>query len=325
MKIDYFKYNDNFLKYKNIKSKVIIKGKIENPKITIAIPTYKRNHLIGEAINSAINQIKFDDYEIIIVDNDDDFNNMELEKILKEYKNEKISYYKNEKNIGMFGNWNRCIELAKGEYFIMLHDDDWLKNNFLKMTSKYMKGNRAVYSYYETKDFRKNKKKSIIKIFLKTCYKKIRKIKKVRELSVEDFFVSNRGADGIIFNKKAMILLGGYNEEFFPSSDYYFNTYYCLKYGSLQVKEELFYYRIEENESLKKETALLFLEKDRKLRESLVNHYLDKSYFNKIEILEEITKKNLAFWGINLNYNKKIFLKKAIILKLKNLLRESFL
>lgn len=323
MDINYFQYVDNFSKYKNIKSRIILEGKKEKPKVTIAIPTYKRNHLIKKAIDSIVNQIEFDDYEILIVDND--FNNTELENILKGYKNDKISYYKNDKNIGLYGNWNRCIELAKGKYFIMLHDDDWLKENFFKTTIKYLEKDKAIYSYRIIKDFRKNKSTFSVKSLLKIFYKKIRKIKKTRELKIEDFFIANRGTDGIIFNKNAMVLLGGYNETFYPVSDYHFNIFYCLKYGSLQVKEELFYYRIEENESLKKETAIAFLEGDRKLRENLSKYYLDQNYFNKIEVLEEMGKKNLAFLGINLKYDKKIILRKAMILKLKDLLRECFL
>ena len=34
-----------------------------------------------------------------------------------------MKYYKNEKNIGMYGNWNRCIELSNGEYLTILNDD----------------------------------------------------------------------------------------------------------------------------------------------------------------------------------------------------------
>lgn len=324
MEVDYFKYIDNFSKYKDVKSKVIIKGKIKDPKITIAIPTYKRNSLIKDALNSALDQINFDNYEVIIVDNDDDFNNKELENILREYNNEKISYYKNEKNIGMFGNWNRCIELAKGEYFVMLHDDDWLENNFLITISKYIKDKRAIYCLYKIKDFRKNKSKMLLQDILKIFYKKIKQIKKIRELKLEDFFTANRGADGILFNRKAMIFLGGYNEMFFPSSDYYFNTHYCLKYGSLQIKRELFNYRIEKNESLKRETILLFLKKDKELRKYLVKNYLKEKYINQIEILNEINKKNYLFWGINLPYNNKLYIKQGVLFKIKEMIKDCF-
>lgn len=324
MEEKYFEYVDNFFKYKDIESKIIIQGKIKNPKITIAIPTYKRNDLIKKSIESAINQLNFKDYEIIVVDNDENFENKELENIIKEYSCEKISYYKNEKNIGMFGNWNRCIELSKGEYFVMLHDDDWLQNNFLETISKYIKEKRAIYSLYKIKDFRSNKDKLFLRDILKRIYKKIKQIKKVRELKLEDFFVANRGADGILFNRKAMIFLGGYNENFFPSSDYYFNTYYCLKYGSIQIKRELFNYRIEENESLKKETILLFLEKDKKLRKYLVKNYLGEKYINKIEILHEINKKNYSFWGVELPYNNKLYVKQGILFKIKELIKDCF-
>ena len=242
MKIDYFKYVDNFLRYKNVKSKAIIEVKIKNPKITIAIPTYKRNHLIKNALDSALNQKKFDNYEVIIVDNDDDFNNKELKKILKEYNNEKISYYKNNKNIGMFGNWNRCIELAKGEYISILNDDDWLELDFLSEVSKYINGKRAIYTETITNDLRKVKyiiDESKLKKIVKKLYMFVKKLKRTRKLNIEDFFYGNRSAGslGILFNKSAMIALGGYNEDFYPSTDYFFHAYYCYKYEILMLKK----------------------------------------------------------------------------------------
>ena len=44
----------------------------------------------------------------------------------------KLLRYKNEKNLGIYGNWNRCLQLARGKWYTMLHDDDLLSNNFLK-------------------------------------------------------------------------------------------------------------------------------------------------------------------------------------------------
>jgi cellulose synthase/poly-beta-1,6-N-acetylglucosamine synthase-like glycosyltransferase len=82
------KYEDNFSKIKFIKSKLVY-GDLnfnKTPLITIAIPTYKRPDLLEEAINSALNQIDFIDYEVIVVDNDPD-SDTETEKLLKSYKN----------------------------------------------------------------------------------------------------------------------------------------------------------------------------------------------------------------------------------------------
>ena len=37
------------------------------------------------------------------------------------------------KNIGMIGNWNRLYTLARGEWVVMLHDDDLLYNDYLSI------------------------------------------------------------------------------------------------------------------------------------------------------------------------------------------------
>lgn len=321
MEIDYFKYVDNFSKYKNVKSEPIIEGKIRNPKITITIPTYKRNHLIKNALDSALNQKDFDNYEVIIVDNDDDFNNKELENILREYNNEKISYYKNEKNIGMFGNWNRCIELAKGEYISILNDDDWLELDFLSKVSKYINGKRAIYTETITNDLRKINKIAIdskLRKFLKRLYNFVKTIKKTRKLKIVDFFYGNRSAGslGILFNRSAMIDLGGYNEDFFPSADYFFHVYYCYKYEILLLKKKLCHYRVQENESMKEETAIQWIEQGNQFRNFLIKEYLkNKKYIKESEVISEKFKKNLKFWNIKVNYNENLANNKKILIK----------
>ena len=157
MKPDYFGYENNFKKYENIKSNLIIEGRVKNPKITIAIPTYRRVELLKEALLSVINQKDYSNYNIIVVDNDDS-ENRDVEKMILALNSEKISYYKNEKNIGVFGNWNRCIELADGEYFSLLNDDDWLENNFLVEMNKYLSKYDGVYCEAKVQDYRKKNK-----------------------------------------------------------------------------------------------------------------------------------------------------------------------
>lgn len=328
MEINYFEYVNNFLKYKDIKSINIIEGRKRDPKITIAIPTYKRNHLIKDAINSAVSQISFSDYEIIIVDNDNDFNNKELEKIIKEYKNDKISYYKNEKNMGMYGNWNRCIELAKGEYISILNDDDWLEPNFLKEICKYINGKKAIYTETNICDFRNIcyvNNNSNLKKYIKNVYNKLRKIKKTRKLKLIDFFYENKSAGslGILFNREAMVNLGGYNEKFFPSADYFFHTYYCSKYGAILLKKEFCNYRVQENESMKENTAILWIKQGEDFRRFLIRKYLkNKKYLKECKISNERFKKSLEFWGFKFSYDNKLANNK--ILKIKKYLREIF-
>ena len=114
------------------------KNKRKKKLISIVIPTYKREKLLKEALESAINQLNFNDYEIVIVDNDDNFGNFEIKKMIESYQKDNIYYYKNKKNLGVTGNWNRCIELANSEWIVMLHDDDWLKKDALEKIKSFI-------------------------------------------------------------------------------------------------------------------------------------------------------------------------------------------
>lgn len=94
---------------------------------TIAIPTYNRAKFLKKAITSSLNQT-FDKYEILIIDNNSTDNTAQ---VVNDFKDKRICYMKNNKNIGMIGNWNRCLKFAKGKYIVILGDDDTLEPNFL--------------------------------------------------------------------------------------------------------------------------------------------------------------------------------------------------
>ena len=98
--------------------------------VSIAIPAYKRTWL-KEAIESALSQ-DYDDIELIIVD---DHSPQNLKEVVNPYLSDKrVSYYCNESNIGkdsVANNWNRCLEYIRGEFFILLCDDDILMPGFV--------------------------------------------------------------------------------------------------------------------------------------------------------------------------------------------------
>lgn len=91
------------------------------PKVSVLIPTYNSAIYLDEAIQSVLHQT-FQDYELIIVDNQSTDNTDEV--VSKYLTNNKVAYYKNETNIGMAGNWNQCLQYASGEYIKLLCSDD---------------------------------------------------------------------------------------------------------------------------------------------------------------------------------------------------------
>lgn len=333
IKENYFQYIDNFSKYKTINS-ILLYGeeKKEKKMITIAIPTYKRVNLLKEALESAINQENYNEYEIIVVDNDSDFSNVECLELIKALNCKKIKYYKNEKNIGMFGNWNRCIELAQGEYITILNDDDWLERNYLFEITKVTEEQKAIYNEFTIIDLRKEKKminkEENYKKILKKLYKKMYELKKIRTYTVKDFFYGNRSAGslGILFHRKSLKSLGGYNPDYFPSSDYFYHTNYIYKFGGLKLKKKLCNYRIFENESMKPETAKKWPIIDSKFREYLDKNILKINNLELLYFLKNIQKLNLnKNWEIGEKVNNdKIKLKYKIFIFIREKLLDIF-
>ena len=100
-----------------------------DPLVTIAIPTFNRagSHL-REAIESALNQ-SYERVEIIVSDNCSEDNTREL---VEEFGESKVRYFRQKTNIGHNNNFNYCLEQAKGEYFLLLSDDDVIDHDFVE-------------------------------------------------------------------------------------------------------------------------------------------------------------------------------------------------
>lgn len=98
---------------------------IKTDLLTIALPVYERKDYFEKALESALNQTV--GCNIIVVDNcsSHDF-------FRKVCKKKNISYHRNEKNIGLFPNWNKCFELAESEYVMILGDDDILASTYVE-------------------------------------------------------------------------------------------------------------------------------------------------------------------------------------------------
>ncbi len=108
-------------------------------KVSVIITTYKRNHYLREAIDSVLAQ-SFGDFELILVD-DDPFSD-ETEKIVMSYKDSRITYVKNEKNLKGSKSLNVGLKMAKGEYIAILDDDDsWISGNKLEKQVDFLEKN----------------------------------------------------------------------------------------------------------------------------------------------------------------------------------------
>lgn len=100
------------------------------PRLSIGMPVYNGERYIKKAIDSILTQT-FRDFELIISDN---ASTDQTQKICLDYmeKDNRVHYYRNEKNLGGPNNYNRVFELSTAYYFKWAAYDDVLAPDFLK-------------------------------------------------------------------------------------------------------------------------------------------------------------------------------------------------
>ena len=98
---------------------------LQLPKLSICIATYNRGSFIGETLDSILAQM-VPGVELLVVDGASPDNTPE---VMKQYLSRypEILYYREEKNSGVDGDYDKAIGYAKGEYCWLMSDDDLLK------------------------------------------------------------------------------------------------------------------------------------------------------------------------------------------------------
>ena len=92
------------------------------PTVSICLPAYNGERFLAEAIDSALAQT-FTDFELLIAD---DCSTDRTSEIVLSYasKDKRIVYWRNERNLGLFQNYNRCMQKASGELIKPFAQDD---------------------------------------------------------------------------------------------------------------------------------------------------------------------------------------------------------
>jgi glycosyltransferase involved in cell wall biosynthesis len=100
------------------------------PAISIGMPVYNAASYLREAIDSILAQT-YTDFEIIISDN---ASTDETEAICRDYekRDARISYVRQQENVGATGNFNYVFGLARGRYFKWAAYDDICEPEFLE-------------------------------------------------------------------------------------------------------------------------------------------------------------------------------------------------
>jgi len=105
---------------------------LNNLFFSIVIPTCDRPHLLKSTLKAALS-VDYDNYEVVVSDN---YSTPETYEVVKSLENHKVRYFRASHRLNMADNWQFAYQQAKGDYIIILGDDDGITKAALKRASQ---------------------------------------------------------------------------------------------------------------------------------------------------------------------------------------------
>lgn len=98
------------------------------PSVTFAVPFYTGITYLARVLRSIVAQ---DDpsWEAVVCDDGPEHG---VEEIVRSFGDGRVRYERNPTNLGMAGNFNRCIDVARTDLVTVLHGDDELLPNYCR-------------------------------------------------------------------------------------------------------------------------------------------------------------------------------------------------
>jgi len=219
--------------------------------VSVLIPVYNARAFVGEAILSALRQTVID-LEIVIVD---DASNDGSADIIAGYDDPRIRRFRNEKNLGLVGNWNETLRHARGRFITMLHQDDVMEpaNLARKLEALEATGRAWVASDCLQIDAEG-------RILHQHWYQHTRALKASEKPKESQFAAMFFGANylcfpTILWRREVTDTLGGFEDKGGYCLDIYMWLKFLHRYQLAYLDERLVRYRWAQNESLKYQAA----------------------------------------------------------------------
>jgi glycosyltransferase involved in cell wall biosynthesis len=140
----------------------------KNPLLSVLLPVHQGEDFLEEVLENVINQT-FSDFELIILDNLSTDNSAVIIKKFQD-KDTRIKYFLDSERRNGNDCFSELIKYAKGEYCIVINDDNILDLNFFFILINNIK-NQDQYQWVMTNGVYINKEKKKIKSFFNNeCY-----------------------------------------------------------------------------------------------------------------------------------------------------------
>jgi glycosyltransferase involved in cell wall biosynthesis len=220
------------------------------PIVSVCIPTYNGSQFLRECIESILAQT-FSNFELLVVDDRSSDNTFE---IVEEYaaRDSRIEVMRNPQNLGLVGNWNRCLELTKGEWIKFVFQDDLLAPDCLeKMLTATTFGKPIIYCRREfifesqTTEATRQEYRNHLSIQNPFGDKIEISARQYAELALKNIGVNFVGEPtSVMLHRSVFHQFGSFNPHLIMICDFEFYTRIAIHTGIVQVPEVLVSFRV---------------------------------------------------------------------------------
>lgn len=241
---------------------------MNNPLVSICIPVYNGAPFLKECIDSCLRQT-YSNYEIIILD---DGSTDESVKIIESYliSNNRIRFIKNPLNLGLVGNWNKCINESKGEWIKFVFQDDYIADNCIEEfvllitnESQLIVSERNFVLPINASEDVKNYYNNTVRTLLNTCKNKTNfySAQLIARIAVKNMGMNFIGEPSLIFFRKNVVKeLGYFNPQLKQICDLEFALRVASVYGVQYIPKQLCAFRIHEDTTTNKNVISKYFE-----------------------------------------------------------------
>ena len=125
----------------------------KRPLFSILVPLYNTDATMLKEMIDSVEWQTYSNWELCLADGSDE-KHAYVKEVVESYKDSKIKYTKLEKNEGISGNTNKCLELATGDYIGLFDHDDILHPSALFEYTKVINSQDADYIYCDETTFK---------------------------------------------------------------------------------------------------------------------------------------------------------------------------
>ncbi|MDR2105529.1 MAG: glycosyltransferase family 2 protein [Deferribacteraceae bacterium] len=207
---------------------------LENPKITVILPTYNGGQFLAQSVESIIAQTE-NDWELIIVNDCSTDNTLEIAEGFSA-KDSRIQVITNRTNMKLPASLNIGFSKARGRYFTWTSDDNLYKPNALEIMAAYLDNRREVDFITANSDII-GEEGEVLKQKYNTA--------DIR-LPVELILGCNISA-AFMYRREIAEAVGGYDENLFCAEDYDYWCRIALAGNIGYINDNIYQYRKHKN------------------------------------------------------------------------------